>query len=90
MLDKAMDAPSRTHKARVPRPHLAQEFVDNKQEEHAESVTFALMPHARRCARGEVRSHVKVRVESARDKMLKDHAKRDVRAAWDLVDAGIA
>jgi hypothetical protein len=36
------------------RPHLAQEFKDRKQDDHAESITYFLTPRARMLSKGEV------------------------------------
>lgn len=41
------------HIPRTPRPHLAQEFRERGQLDHAESITYFLMPHARMCAEGK-------------------------------------
>lgn len=54
------------HIARTPRPHLAQEFEDRGGRDHAEAVCLKLLPDARRCAKGEVRPHVKARIQRER------------------------
>lgn len=44
----------RKHLALIARPHVAQEYRERGQYEHAESVCYMLTPHARMCAKGEV------------------------------------
>lgn len=47
-------AEERKHSAIVSRPHVAQEFRERGQFEHAESVCYTLTRKARMCAKGEV------------------------------------
>ena len=55
-LDVAMKAAeNRKHVTRVPRPHLAQEFIDTGQIEHCESITRNLTEHAKMCAEGKTK-----------------------------------
>lgn len=50
------------HIARTPRPHLAQEYEDRGARDDAEAACHKLLPDARRCAKGEVRPHIKHRI----------------------------
>lgn len=82
--------PIRQHVVRVNRPHLAQEYCDsNREGTEIDSITRGLLPHARMCAEGRTRPHVKARVEAARERLLRDEAKRSTRAAWDASEAGV-
>lgn len=42
------------HIPRIARPHLAQEFKDRNQFDHAESITYFLTPRARMLSKGEI------------------------------------
>lgn len=51
--------PSRVHKPKIERPHIAQEFRDRLQTEEAESITRGLLPHLRGRVQGLRDTHYK-------------------------------
>lgn len=52
------------HIARIPRPHVAHEYRDRGGDDVAETLCYKLTAHARMCAKGEARPHIRARVKA--------------------------